>query len=426
MISTFPVARAITQRSTGANNMAKYIVLGAQWGDEGKGKIVDLLAGKMDLVVRFQGGANAGHTVIIGPNEYILHIIPGGVVSGKATNVIGNGCVVDPIIFAEEVEYLRGKGIKVNPDNLIISSQAHIVTPVHKYLDRLLNKKIGTTGRGIGPAYADKVHRTGIRAESILDGTFMDRFREHADNYQQICDQVYREPFIDVQEALAQMEDAVKRMKPYIRDTINVINEYLKKDADILYEGAQGTLLDIDHGTYPFVTSSSTSIGGAYTGSGVFIEFDKRIGIVKAYTTRVGEGPFPTEQANAIGDRLRQNGHEYGATTGRPRRCGWLDLNLLKRSQIINGFNYISLSKLSCLSGFETIKAAIDYDAAGTPVYIDFPGWPEEIEGTTRLTDLPENCRNYIRFIEDYLQVPIGMISTGPDRNHIIIKEPLF
>ena len=406
--------------------MAKYIVLGAQWGDEGKGKIVDLLAGKMDLVVRFQGGANAGHTVKIGTNEYILHIIPGGVVSGKATNIIGNGCVVDPIIFAEEVDYLRGKGIKINPDNLIISSQAHVVTPVHKYLDQLLNKKIGTTGRGIGPAYADKVHRTGIRTESILDGTFLDRFKEHADNYQQICDQVYREPFIDVGEALAQMEDAVKRMKPYIRDTINVINEYLKKDAHILYEGAQGTLLDIDHGTYPFVTSSSTSIGGAYTGSGVFIEFDKRIGIVKAYTTRVGEGPFPTEQDNATGDRLRQNGHEYGATTGRPRRCGWLDLKLLKRSQIINGFNYISLSKLSCLSGFETIKAAIDFDSDGTPVYKDFPGWSEEIEGATSLTDLPENCRNYIRFIEDYLQVPIGMISTGPDRNHIIIKEPLF
>lgn len=405
--------------------MAKYIVLGAQWGDEGKGKIVDLLAGKMNLVVRFQGGANAGHTVKIGGNEYILHIIPGGVVSGKAVNIIGNGCVVDPVIFAEEVDYLRAKGIPVHPDNLIISSQSHIVTPVHKYLDRLLNKKIGTTGRGIGPAYADKVHRTGIRAESIVDGTFLDRFREHAENYQHICDQVYREPFIDVQGALLKMEEAAKIMKPYIQDTIAVIHEYVKKDADILYEGAQGTLLDIDHGTYPFVTSSSTSIGGAYTGSGVFIEFDKRIGIVKAYTTRVGEGPFPTEQDNEIGDRLRQNGHEYGATTGRPRRCGWLDLKLLKRSQIINGFNYISLSKLSCLSGFETIKAAIDYDVNGNPVYEEFPGWQEKIEGVTSYMDLPENCRIYTRFIEEFLQVPIGMISTGPDRNHIIIKHPL-
>jgi adenylosuccinate synthase len=289
--------------------MAKYIVLGAQWGDEGKGKIVDMLAGKMDLVVRFQGGANAGHTVIIGDKQYVLHIIPGGIVSGKATNVIGNGCVVDPIIFSEEVKYLADKGIKVTPEKLVISSQAHLVTPVHKYLDRVLNEKIGTTGRGIGPAYGDKIHRTGIRAETILDGTFIDRFKEHADNYRNICDTVYREPFIDVDEAIEQMRIAGDQLKPYIADSIEVINAYVEKDANILYEGAQGTLLDIDHGTYPFVTSSSTSIGGAYTGSGVYMHFDKRIGIVKSYTTRVGEGPFPTEQENEIGERLRKNGN---------------------------------------------------------------------------------------------------------------------
>jgi adenylosuccinate synthase len=406
--------------------MAKYIVLGAQWGDEGKGKIVDMLAGKMDLVVRFQGGANAGHTVIIGDKQYVLHIIPGGIVSGKATNVIGNGCVVDPIIFSEEVKYLADKGIKVTPEKLVISSQAHLVTPVHKYLDRVLNEKIGTTGRGIGPAYGDKIHRTGIRAETILDGTFIDRFKEHADNYRNICDTVYREPFIDVDEAIEQMRIAGDQLKPYIADSIEVINAYVEKDANILYEGAQGTLLDIDHGTYPFVTSSSTSIGGAYTGSGVYMHFDKRIGIVKSYTTRVGEGPFPTEQENEIGERLRKNGNEFGATTGRPRRCGWLDLKQLKRSFIINGFNYISLSKLSCLSGFKKIKAATDYDASGKPVYREFPGWEDDIEGATDLHQLPENCRNYIDFIEDYLKVPIGMISTGPDRKNIIFKEELF
>ncbi|MBN1408397.1 MAG: adenylosuccinate synthase [Calditrichaceae bacterium] len=406
--------------------MAKYIVLGAQWGDEGKGKIVDLLSGKMDLVVRFQGGANAGHTVIIGDKKYVLHIIPGGIVSGKATNVIGNGCVVDPIIFSEEVKYLQDKGVKVSPDKLIVSSQAHIVTPVHKYLDKVLNKKIGTTGRGIGPAYGDKIHRTGIRAENILDGSFIDRFCEHAGNYKSICDQVYDEPFIDVDEAVAEMEKAGKYLKPYIQDSIEVIYGFLKKGANILYEGAQGTFLDIDHGTYPFVTSSSTSIGGAYTGSGVFMEFDKRIGIVKAYTTRVGEGPFPTELNDATGERLRKNGNEFGATTGRPRRCGWLDLKLLKRSFMINGFNYISLSKLSCLSGFEKILAAVDYDSKGQPVYKEFPGWEEEVEGITDISKLPANCVKYIDFIEEYLETPIGMISTGPDRNNIIFKEALF
>lgn len=406
--------------------MAKYIVLGAQWGDEGKGKIVDLLAGKMDMVVRFQGGANAGHTVIIGDKQYVLHIIPGGIVSGKAINVIGNGCVVDPIIFSEEVKYLEDKGIKVSTEKLIVSSQAHIVTPVHKYLDMVLNKKIGTTGRGIGPAYGDKIHRTGIRAETILDGSFIERFKEHADNYKIICDQVYDEPYIDVDEAIEAMQKAGEQLKPYIRDSIEVIYEYMKNDADILYEGAQGTFLDIDHGTYPFVTSSSTSIGGAYTGSGVFMEFDKRIGIVKAYTTRVGEGPFPTELKNETGEMLRKKGNEFGATTGRPRRCGWLDLKLLKRSFMINGFNYISLSKLSCLSGFKKIMAAVEYDNSGKPVYKEFPGWEEEIEGITDLSRLPANCIKYIDFIEDFLDTPVGMISTGPDRNHIIFKEKLF
>ena len=405
--------------------MANYIVLGAQWGDEGKGKIVDMLSEKMDMVVRFQGGANAGHTVICNGKEYVLHLIPGGIVSGRAVNVIGNGCVVDPLTFVEEIEYLRHLGVEVTPEKLLVSSQAHVVTPVHKYLDRVLNKKIGTTGRGIGPAYGDKIHRTGIRLEAILDGTFLERFREHAENYKQISAQVYTEPFIDVDEAVEQMAQAAERMKPFIGDSVEKIAEFVRGEKNILYEGAQGTFLDIDHGTYPFVTSSSTSIGGAFTGGGVFVHFDKRIGIVKAYTTRVGEGPFPTEQDNDIGRRLREKGHEFGATTGRPRRCGWLDLKMLKRSFIINGFNYVSLSKISCLSGFDRLKVAVDYNAAGEPLYEELPGWPEEVEGATDLQQLPENCRRYIDFIEDYLGVPIGMISTGPDRKHIIYKEQL-
>ena len=426
MMFICPVKKTATHQTIGEINMARYIVLGAQWGDEGKGKIVDLLAGRMDMVVRFQGGANAGHTVLIGDKEYVLHLIPGGIVSGKAVNVIGNGCVVDPLTFGQEMDYLLQKGIDVNPQKLVVSSQAHVVTPVHKYLDKVLNKKIGTTGRGIGPAYADKIHRTGIRLETILDGSFMVRFKEHLETYKEISAKVYDEPFIDADKALTEMQEAEKRIKPFIKDSVEVIAAYARKDKNILYEGAQGTLLDVDHGSYPFVTSSSTSIGGAYTGSGVFLEFDKRIAIVKAYTTRVGEGPFPTEQINEIGERLRRKGNEFGATTGRPRRCGWLDLKMLRRSFIINGFNYVSLSKISCLSGFDAIKAAVDYDESGRPVYKEFAGWQEEVEGITQLEKLPKNCRAYIDFIEEYLETPIGMISTGPKRSDIIFREELF
>ena len=406
--------------------MANYIVLGAQWGDEGKGKIVDLLSGHADLVVRFQGGANAGHTVIIGKQKYVLHLIPGGIVSGKAVNVIGNGCVVDPITFAKEIDYLREKGIEVSPQKLVVSHQAHIVTPVHKYLDQVLNKKIGTTGRGIGPAYTDKVQRTGMRLETILDGTFIELFKKHAELYSKFGGEMYGQPFIDVNEAIDQLKAASERIKPYIGDTVQLIAGHLFRGANILYEGAQGSMLDIDHGTYPFVTSSSTTIGGAYTGGGVYLNFDKRIGIVKAYTTRVGEGPFPTELHDETGELLRKKGNEFGATTGRPRRCGWLDLKLVQRSRIINGFNYISLSKLSCLSGFEHIKVAVDYDAQGKPVYESLPGWQEEIEGITEWEKLPAATRDYVRFIENFLQVPIGLVSTGPDRRDVIFRAPLW
>ncbi len=405
--------------------MATFIVLGAQWGDEGKGKIVDMLSANMDLVVRFQGGANAGHTVKIGDVQYVLHLIPGGIVSGRSVNIIGNGCVVDPLIFIEEVDYLQEKGVAVTPDKLLISSQAHMVTPVHKFLDRVMNQKIGTTGRGIGPAYADKVHRTGIRMESILDGTALERLEEHLSNYKQISERIYQEPFPDIKQTLKDLAVAVERMRPFIADTPPVIKEYVRQGKNVLYEGAQGTLLDIDHGTYPFVTSSSTSIGGAYTGGGVYLQFDHRIAVVKAYTTRVGEGPFPTELKDQTGEWLREKGHEFGATTGRPRRTGWLDFHLLKRSFLINGFNYISLSKISCLSGLETIKVAVEYNAQGEPIYEELPGWQEEIEGITDWERLPINCRNYIGFIEEALQVPIGMVSTGPRRRDLIVRKEL-
>ncbi len=406
--------------------MANYIVLGAQWGDEGKGKIVDLLAKQADLVVRFQGGANAGHTVIVGDKKFVLHLIPGGIVSGRAMNVIGNGCVVDPITFKQEIDYLKEQGIEVTPDKLMVSFQAHVVTPVHKYLDRVLNKKIGTTGRGIGPAYTDKIQRTGVRLEVIVNGTFLEHFKQQAKLYEQYAQNLYKESFLNIEQAVEELKEAETYIRPFIGDTVELIHSYLDKKANILYEGAQGTMLDVDHGTYPFVTSSSTTIGGAFTGGGVFLQFDKRIGLVKAYTTRVGEGPFPTELNDEIGEKLREKGHEFGATTGRPRRCGWLDLKLVKRAAVINGFNYLSLSKLSCLSGFENIKVAVDYDSSGKPVYQTFAGWQEEIEGVTDWQDLPENARHYVQFIEDYLQVPIGLVSTGPDRNHVIFRQPLW
>ncbi len=406
--------------------MANYIVLGAQWGDEGKGKIVDMLAGNMDMVVRFQGGANAGHTVIIGDQSYVLHLIPGGIVSGRAMNIIGNGCVVDPIIFTKELTYLRERGLRVTPQNLMVSGQAHIVTPVHRHLDRIMNEKIGTTGRGIGPAYVDKIQRTGIRAENLIDGTLEQRLIEHWQWYEKICSRIYKKEFMMQDQLIEEMQNAARQLKPFVGDTTVAVHNAAKADKHILFEGAQGAMLDVDHGSYPFVTSSSTTIGGAYSGSGVYMNFDRRIAVVKAYTTRVGEGPFPTELNDALGEHLRKKGNEYGATTGRPRRCGWLDLKALRRAFINNGFNYISLSKISCLSGLESIKAAVDYDRDERPIYETFPGWQEDIEGITDASCLPKAALHYIDFIAEYLQTPIGMISTGPDRNHIIIREALW
>ena len=406
--------------------MPAYIVMGAQWGDEGKGKIVDVLAEQMDVVVRFQGGANAGHTVIHGDKKYVTHLIPSGIISGKSINIIGNGCVVNPTTLHEEMDALKAQGVIFNTDNFVISPSAHMVLPIHLYLDKALNEKIGTTVRGIGPAYTDKVRRTGIRWESACDGSFEERYREHLDFVEKVYAIVDEDEMNSLRNGIPDLVSAVNRLAPFVRDARPLIAEVTAKNGNVLYEGAQGTFLDIDHGTYPFVTSSNTSIGGAYTGSGVFLDFDKRIAIVKAYTTRVGEGPFPTELFDDDGEKLRVNGHEFGSTTGRPRRCGWLDLALLKESCMINGFNYIVFSKISCLSGFKTLQLAIDYNSDGSPVYKEFPGWEEETEGTTNYDELPENCRKYIEFVEDFLGVPIGIVSTGPDRDNVIERKAIF
>lgn len=406
--------------------MPAYIVMGAQWGDEGKGKIVDVLAEKMDVVIRFQGGANAGHTVLHGNTKYVTHLVPSGIISGTSLNIIGNGCVICPFTLRDETAVLKNQGIRFTPENFVISSAAHMVLPVHKLLDKALNDKIGTTLRGIGPAYTDKAQRSGIRWESVLNGDFEKRYREHLAFTVRNSALINDEQKDELLAELPGLLKALEELRPYIRDARPLLTAALKDDKKILYEGAQGTFLDIDHGTYPFVTSSSTSIGGAYSGSGVFVDFRKRIGIVKSYTTRVGEGPFPTELFDRTGELLRKNGNEYGATTGRPRRCGWLDLALLKQSCMINGFNYLVFSKISCLSGIGNLKVATEYDADAKPIYTELPGWDEDIEGCTSFEQLPENCRSYIRFVEDFLDVPIGIVSTGPDRKNLILREALL
>ncbi|MDZ7797889.1 MAG: adenylosuccinate synthase [Candidatus Marinimicrobia bacterium] len=406
--------------------MPAYIVMGAQWGDEGKGKIVDVLAEKMDFVVRFQGGANAGHTVIHGETRYVTHLIPSGVISGNSVNIIGNGCVVNPSTLYEEMNVLIDQGVNISPGKFIVSPQAHMVLPVHQYLDKVLNEKIGTTVRGIGPAYTDKARRTGIRWERACDGSFEEAYREHLDFVEKVYAVIEKEEMEVLRDGIPEMVRTVERLKPFVRDARPILAQAVNDNSNILYEGAQGTFLDIDHGTYPYVTSSNTSIGGAYTGSGVFLNFDKRIAIAKSYTTRVGEGPFPTELFDDNGEKLRRNGNEFGATTGRPRRCGWLDLALLKQSCMINGFNYIVFSKISCLSGFETLKVAVDYTPDGSPVYEELPGWREDVLGYTDFSALPYNCRRYIQFVEEFLGVPVGMVSTGPDRGHVIRRLPVF
>lgn len=403
--------------------MPNAIVLGSQWGDEGKGKVVDRLASEMDLVVRFQGGANAGHTVVVDGTKFVLHLVPSGILNSRSVNVIGNGCVVDILQLSDELSYLMNAGISVSPERLRVSGSAHMVTPFHRHLDSLTGGHVGTTGRGIGPTYVDKVRRTGVRLEALVDGSWKDKIAAVAGLCAGAAPRTEARPFPELDRTISEMEPHVRAIAPYIADTQTVIHACLKDCGNILYEGAQGTLLDIDHGTYPFVTSSSTTIGGAFTGSGVFVEFQQRIAVVKAYTTRVGNGPFPTELDNETGRDLQRRGHEFGATTGRPRRCGWLDIPLLRRSFIANGFNQIALTKLDCLTGIDPIRVAVGRGPDGTPEYLDLPGWQEEIAGASTIEDLPARCLAYVRFIEQQLDAPVTLLSTGPERHQTLIQE---
>ena len=424
--------------------MSVRIIIGAQWGDEGKGKIVDLLSSKTHYVVRYQGGANAGHTLKFDDKTIVLHLIPSGMFNGEAKCIIGNGVVIDPIALVEEIEKVTSLNVDLTK-RFFISSSAHVILPYHKVLDQLKEQSrgkdaIGTTGRGIGPAYVSKVSRIGIRMIDLLDP---DSLRKKIDrNLQDINNalrNVYGRDPLKADEMMDSLLPAIDQLKPFICNTTHLLHNALDKGESILLEGAQGSLLDVDHGTYPYVTSSSPTAGGACTGSGIPpMAITHALGITKAYCTRVGNGPFPTELDNEAGEKLRKNGQEFGATTGRPRRCGWLDLPALKYAVRLNGMNELALTKLDVLDEFNTIKVCTGYRHNGSetdvfpldadeveklePVYRKFPGWNRSTRNISRYQDLPDEARNYIRFIEEYIGVNFTIISTGPKRNESIVR----
>jgi len=407
------------------------VLLGAVWGDEGKGKVVDYLTTQYDIVCRFQGGSNAGHTICIDDNKYVLHLIPSGIFNDDCINIIGNGVVIDPIELLKEIKMLEDKGIDVK-SRLIVSTKAHLILPIHKVADKQIEDskgefKIGSTLKGIGPAYTTKVARNGIRVGDIFSESF-EKDLQH--------------PLTDL-DLLKENNDflsSCEKLKEYtILDTTYYINQALSDGKSVLAEGAQGALLDVDFGTYPYVTSSNTTVGGVVTGLGVpATKINKVIGIFKAYTTRVGSGPFPTELNDEIGELIRDQGQEFGATTGRPRRCGWLDLPLLKYSCMVNGITELHMMKLDVLAGLEEIKVCTNYIVENSvtnqiPYNLSdiqnleletFNGWDNEnISEFKSLYDLPSECHNYINFIEKYLGIPINLISVGPERNQVIINH---
>ena len=428
--------------------MAKsVVVLGTQWGDEGKGKIVDLLTDQASVAVRFQGGHNAGHTLVIDGQKTVLHLLPSGILRENVTCVIGNGVVLSLEALVKEIASLEEKGVFVR-DRLRISGACPLILPSHIALDqaRELKKgdgKIGTTGRGIGPAYEDKVGRRGIRfAETLNEERFAEKLQELTAYHNFMLENYYGVEAVDFEATLASQLELARNLRPLIHDTIDLLHTHRKAGDDILFEGAQGSLLDIDHGTYPFVTSSNTTAGGTATGSGYGpLYLDYVLGITKAYTTRVGSGPFPTELFDAVGAHLASVGHEKGATTGRDRRCGWFDAAAVRFAVRINSVSGICLTKLDVLDGLETIRVCVGYKGKGDsasaslmdidsykelePIYEDLPGWSESTVGAKSLAELPENARAYIRYIEDAIEVPVDIISTGPDREEtIILRHP--
>ncbi len=426
--------------------MSAVVVIGTQWGDEGKGKIVDVLTEKADFVVRFQGGNNAGHTLVINQRKHILHLIPSGIFREHTTCVIGNGVVVDPEVLIQEIEELKNLGLEIGAEKLLVSERAHAIMPYHKALDMAREKKakgnkIGTTCRGIGPCYEDKVGRKGFR---LIELTYPERFKEKLkyvlEEKNFLLKYLEAEP-VKFEEVYEKYVEFGKYLKPYLKDVSRALWDARRQGKNILFEGAQGTFLDIDHGTYPYVTSSNTIAGNACCGTGLGPkEVDLVLGIVKAYTTRVGEGPFPTELKDETGESLRQKGGEYGATTGRPRRCGWLDLVLVKTAVRLSGVQALAITKLDVLTGMNEIKLCTGYEYEGKvidyvpatlwemeklkPIYKEFKGWDKDLSEVKSYDELPQEAKDYLNFIQDYLEVPIYLISTGPEReNYLLLKE---
>lgn len=420
--------------------MSVKVVIGAQWGDEGKGKVTDKLAETADYVVRFSGGNNAGHTVIVGDEKYELHLIPSGILYPDKKSVIGNGVVIDPIALIAEMEGLKKRGL--NFDNFYISNQAHVVMPYHRKFDGLEESrkgddKIGTTKKGIGPAYTDKAARRGIRIADMLDEEIFKTKLKNALEYKNlILKNVYNEKELSFEEIKDKYLEAAKKLKPYVTDTSLLLDQAYKEDKNIFFEGAQGTLLDIDYGTYPYVTSSNPTAGGVCTGTGFGpTKIDDIIGVAKAYLTRVGAGPFPTELFDEMGEFLLEKGHEFGVTTGRPRRCGWLDLPLLKYAVRVNGLTELVLTKIDVLSGLEEIKVCTSYQNGSDttdlgsektnkiPVYESYPGWKEDISGVQSFNNLPKEAQEFVEMIEKEIEIPITIIGTGPEREDTIIRK---
>jgi adenylosuccinate synthase len=433
--------------------MPNVVCVGAQWGDEGKGKIIDHLSPRADLVARFQGGPNAGHTLVVEGEKTVLHLIPSGILRPAALNLIGPGVVVDIEVLQEELVGLRARGVDVTPERLRVSDRAHLILPVHRALDlareeSLGRQAIGTTGRGIGPAYEERVSRSGIRIHELLEpDVLVDRLKTCLDERNFLLRELYSWPPVDAEEVLAQALHWGEMIEPFVDDVGVTIDGALRQGRSVLFEGAQGTLLDVDHGTYPFVTSSTTLAGGACAGAGIGpTRIDAVVGISKAYTTRVGGGPFPTEDSGAAGSHMSDVGQEFGATTGRRRRCGWLDLVVLRHAVRVNGITSLALLKLDVLTGLPEIRACVAYRTDASkgarelvnfpasvallekcePVYRTFEGWSDPIDEVRKFEDLPRAARDYVSWIEEELGVPASLIGVGPDRDAIIERADPF
>ncbi|WP_461613539.1 adenylosuccinate synthase [Clostridium sp. Marseille-QA1073] len=428
--------------------MSSFVVLGAQWGDEGKGKMTDYLAEKADVVVRFQGGNNAGHTVEVGDKQYKLHLIPSGILYKEKLNIIANGVVVDPEALFKEIEYLEGLGENITPDRLIVSDRAQVIMPYHKVLDKLKEEArgkndIGTTRKGIGPCYSDKVDRNGIRVcDLVKPEVLRTKLEEYLPTKNKAITKLYGGEALNLDEVYAKYLDYGKRLKSYVQDTSVRIFDAIKSNKKVLFEGAQGTLLDIDFGSYPYVTSSNTTAGGVCVGTGIGpTMINSAVGVVKAYTTRVGKGPFPTELNDKVGDWIREKGHEYGTTTGRSRRCGWLDLVILKTAARVSGLTSFAVTKIDTLAGLEKLKVCVGYKfedkiidyfpasledlAKCEPIYEEFDGWDDSIANARTYEELPENAKIYLKRLEEFTGVKTSIVSVGPRRDQTMIVSEL-